>query len=168
MDRRQYLQMLAVGATAGSAGCAGALEDNTEKKKEILNRYADGVEMSNVGGKRMEEGTRRWNNEDYEEASNQYRQSKRKFGDSVDEFSAAVDLTYEVDNRDAREICKGAEEKVGLYESAADNFQIAAEAMTDGNRDRAERYLEYGREDKRQAERKSVPSGSALKEALDF
>lgn len=178
MERRKVLQISGVLCSSGLAGCSGQVEEaarttegpeTTESdgtKREIVERYDDGLERANSGLEKLDEAFTAWENEDYGIAEIRYRGAKKLYGDAVSEFSAALDLTYGVDNEDAREICEEAYEWAKLRRSFAHNYMKAAEEAKSGDYEGAEGFAEEGNEDEDEIQELSPRGTQALVSAL--
>lgn len=117
-----------------------------EARVEVLNTFEAGWEARNDGTSAYNEGIARWNDEDYEAAIDPFERARNRYRsihDYVDDAAAAATAFEEmqrpetVDRERLGRYFETTRTVADLLIEAAENMRAAAEAMVDGDRNRA-------------------------------
>ena len=140
--------------------------ENLELRENIVATYNDGVQQQNRGVRTQERGTAAYNNDDYSEAERLYLEAKSDYEAAETTFSDAIDLTYELGDRSAREICETASESATIHRQAVDQAIRSAQAAGQGDFDRAGDRSSQANQLLREAQRLDVRNPEVLQSTL--
>lgn len=144
---------------------ADRIPDYTEKK-QIYDRYVEGIETGNEGIESWDAATELWNDERYGEAAGEYEAAAKRYGQAVEKYENAASLAREIDAAKAGEICTDAKRVQAKRASAAESMANAAEAADASNYDEANEYHDEANATLNEAESMEIRNSSALAEAL--
>ncbi|WP_276254794.1 hypothetical protein [Halomontanus rarus] len=140
--------------------------NNVEDKENILEKYKTGIRTQNDGTAYLNDAIDDGSNGDHVGTENMAEKARSKYNQAQDYFSDAVDLTYEIENQEAREICEEAEEGAQLYYQAAGFLRRSARRAQDREFDRAQNLWDISEERSNEAERIGVEGSSTLELVL--
>lgn len=166
MRRRRFIKTAAGMSVVAGAGCTSSSETQ-ETKEEILEYYNRGIELHNEADDYVRDGDDDLDAKDWESASSSFETAKGKLDEATDKFAHCVDLTYEIEEQDAREICKDAERRDTFLAAAVKDLKRAADEMIEGNSERANEYIDDAKPKLNKAREVELRDSSTLKDALE-
>lgn len=184
-SRRSILTGSLALSTVALSGCAGLLGEDDggdssdsqdsgdgatpeptpsedELQSDIVSNYQQGLASLEGGNAGLQLGSSDYSLEDYESSRDSFAEAEDSFADARTAFSDAVDLTYEIGNSEARDVCDTAQSHAASKESIAENMRLAAEARIDGDVELADTHIEQAIEFENDAEQNPPPDISTL------
>lgn len=153
--------------TGSSEQEANELEDG-EERTEILELYIDSINSANQGTQYSDGILDKLYDEEFQEAKDLAAKSEEKYDQSLEKKDQAIDLTYEVDEPEAREIIEEAEQYVRDLRDSARSLSRSARAGLDGNIDRQLEYAGDASDAIADAERRNPRDSTILESVLDL
>jgi len=138
-DRRTFLAT-GTALVAGTAGCLGILEDDSEDRQELyedaLDAYGDGETAFDNAMEDFERGEELFRDESYTDAERYFRDAERGFDSAVDSFTEVRSVLRELEEMesvlgDAQDIVEDSWEAAISFSSSAQFHRQAAEMGAD-------------------------------------
>jgi len=155
-------------ADSDDAQTGGERDDDREKREEIHDLYLDAIGETNTGISHLSDAVDTRSNENYSRAITNASHAQTSFENAQEILSDAIALTYEIDNRQARELCEDGEEFAGYLYDEARMHERAAEAAKDGNYELAIDYTEDAQDYGERASRVNPRDSEVMRTALDL
>lgn len=184
VKRRTVLGGASVFTLGSIAGCLGSddgddgaesnnsdmgLSEEDQTREDISLQYSLGLSSLEGGTAGIDNGTIDFNLEMYEMAVESFESAEEAFERAEGQFSEAIDLTYELGNAEAREICERGEAQAVTLGNAAAQYQRAAESADEGrSADVVNSRIEQAEDFETEAERSPPRDQSVLDSVLDL
>ncbi|WP_276252973.1 hypothetical protein [Halomontanus rarus] len=139
-----------------------------DTREEILELYGDGIVQTNAGTSHLNDALSEQTDENYNQAISSASDAQDSFKEAQDTLSEAIELTYEIKHRDARELCENGEDYAGYLYHAASRQEQSAEAAKDGDYERARDYVEEARDYSEKADQVNPRDSRVMRSALDL
>lgn len=183
-NRRDLLAGMGILTMSSFAGCLSSEDDgdstepdNTESeqsddnstRRDISTQYEMGKTSVEGGKAGISNGILDFNLERYDSAVESFDNAIEAFERSEGQFSEAVDLTYEIENSEAREICERGESHAATLRNAAEQYKQAADAANNNRgADTVNSRISQAESLENEAEQSPLRDQSTLDSVLDL
>jgi len=165
MERRAYLGRVPAVTAVALAGCLGS--GNQEAKDELLSTYEEGYRAFEDGSETYDEASDKWNNGNQSAAKPDLETTEGEMSTAESKFSACVEMTYQIEASETRDICDESLTSAELMATAAETLITAAEQHAEGNYDRRDELVDEARSRIQEAKQHKVRHPDVVEETLE-